>query len=158
MDEGKTKYPNFLELFKYYPCGVPAVCEHAGIKPELLKAVLETGEMLEPGEVWGIACLYHCNASLILHNKTAMLDMRKTRHRAMAAEVDGLYIRLRQMWEEGENEKAGEYYRLYSWVHQRFMKAAYNNRLSYGHYLGAKERFWQLIRWSEPPLKKRGLP
>lgn len=53
-----TKYPNLLELNKYHPYRWPVVCDHAGIEPELLQAVLEEGEPLLPAELLGIARLY----------------------------------------------------------------------------------------------------
>lgn len=48
-----TRYPSLLELRKYYPYGEPAICDHAGIEPELLHAVLEDGETLLPEEIGG---------------------------------------------------------------------------------------------------------
>lgn len=151
-----NKYPNLLEMLKYYPCGEPAVCDHAGIEPELLHAALNGDEPLTLDEIMGISRLYGCPVSMIGCHKVIMLDMGRWRHKKLVAEVDNLYIRLKCMAGEG-NQEAEKYMKLAGWKQQRFLKAARENRLSYGHYLGMKEWLTQFIEFAALRPKRRGL-
>lgn len=74
----------------------------------------------------------------------------------MVAEVDNLYIRLKCMARDG-NQEAEKYLEFADWEQQRFMRAAHNNRLSYGHYLVAREALSDYVKWSMPKPKKRGI-
>ncbi|HBA49682.1 MAG TPA: hypothetical protein DCZ91_18180 [Lachnospiraceae bacterium] len=151
-----TRYPNLLELRKYHPYGEPAICDHAGIEPELLQAVLEDGEPLLPEEIRGAAGLYGVPRGLLECRRVTMLDMGRWRHRKLVAKVDGLYVTLKRMAREG-NQEAGKYLEWAAPEHRRFMRAAYRNKLSYGHYLGTKEQLSQYIRFAAPRPKRRGL-
>lgn len=151
-----TKYPNLLELHKYHPYGDPALCDYAGIEPELLHAVLEDGETLLPEEIGGAARLYRVPSSLLKCRKVSMLDMKKRRHWKLVGEIDALYVKLKCMAREG-NQKAEKYLEWADPEHQRFLKAAYRNKLSYCHYLGIKEQLSQYISFSTPKPKRRGL-
>ena len=132
-----TKYPNLLELNKYHPYGEPAICGHAGIEPELLQAVLEDSGLLLSDELRGIARLYGVPRGLLECRKVSMLDMKKWRHWKLVGEIDALYIKLKCMAREG-NQKAEKYLGWADQKHQRFLKAACGNKLSYCHYLGIK--------------------
>ena len=150
-----TRYPNLLELHNYYPCGEPAVCDHAGIEPELLLAVLDGEGLLEPAEIRGLARLYGCPVGVLDYPKVIMLDMGRWKHRKMAAEVDSLYMQLKWMARTG-NAEAEKYLGWADWKQQRFMRAAYSNKLSYGHYLGVKETLSQYVSFATPRPKRRG--
>ncbi len=151
-----TRYPNLAELHRYHPYGEPAMCDHAGIEPELLHAVLSDGEPLRYAELLGLARLYGCPVSVLACQKLIMLDTDRLRHKKMIAGVDNLYIWLKCMAREG-NQKAERYLELDDWRHQRFLRAAYSNSLSYGHYLGMREAFRQDISFSTPRPRRRGL-
>lgn len=155
-NKGFTRYPNLAELHDYHPYGEPAMCDHAGIEPELLHAVLSDGEPLRYAELLGLARLYGCPVSVLTCHKLIMLDTDRFRHRKMISEVDNLYIRLKRMAREG-NQKAERYLELGDWRHQRFLRAVYSNSLSYGHYFGVKEELLMDISFSTPPPKRRGL-
>jgi hypothetical protein len=155
-DRSATRYPNLVELYKYYPCGEPAMCDHAGIEPELLYAVLRNGERLELQELLGFARLYGCSMGVLKCQKVIMLDRTRWKHRKMIADVDSLYIRLKCMAREG-NEEAEGYLKLAEWAQQEFLRSAHINRVSYCHYLGTKEKIQQYISFSTPLPQRRGL-
>lgn len=149
-----TRYPNLVEMHKYYPYGEPAMCDHAGIEPEVLRAVLYDGEPLEPLEIIGLAGLYRCPIGVLEQQEIIMLDVKKWRHKMKVAEVDNLYIRLKCMARE-DNREAEKYLKWADGEHQRFMNAARVNELSYCHYLGMKEQIRRYISSSTPGPKKR---
>lgn len=151
-----TRYPNLAEMLEYHPYSDCTVCDHARIEPELLDAVLNEGEVLEFSEILGIARLYECPMGVLEHGKVIMLDMGRWRHRNMVAEISSLHIQLHCMAEEG-NQEAEKYLEQADEAVQRFIKAAYDNRLSYCHYFGVKERIGQYIFFARPKEKKRGL-
>ena len=109
------------------------MCDHAGIEPELLYAVLHNGEPLEYAELLGLAGLYGCLVSVLICPKIIMLDPGRLRHRKMIAQVDNLYLWLKCMAREG-NQAAKRWLKLADWLQQRFMRAVHTNSLSYGHY------------------------
>lgn len=74
----------------------------------------------------------------------------------MVAEVDNLYIRLKCMARDG-NQEAEKYLEFAGWKQQRFLRAAHINKLSYGHYLVAREALSDYVKWSMPKPKKRGI-
>jgi len=107
-NSGITRYPNLLEMHKYYPCGEPAMCDHARIEPDLLHAVLYNGGMLRFPEILRLAKLYNCPIGVLNHPKTVMLDIKKLKHRKMIAEVDNFYKELKCIVREG-NQEAEKY-------------------------------------------------
>lgn len=151
-----TKYPNLVELLRYYPCGIPAVCKHAEIEPELLAAVLDGTEVLTPVEIMGLARLYKCPVGVLNYPEVIMLDKYRWRHMQMILEADRIYMRLRAMAGAG-NERAAGYIKHVKWKWQKFLRAVYEGKLSYCHYLGAKESFLQCVRWSTPAPERRSL-
>lgn len=155
-DKGFTRYPNLAELHDYHPYGEPAMCDHAGIEPELLHAVLRDGELLKHGELLGLARLYGCPVGVLACHKLIMLDTDRFRHRKMIAEVDKLYTRLKCMAREG-NQRAERYSELGGWRHQRFLRAAYSNSLSYGHYFGLRENLLMDLSFCASAPRRRGL-
>ena len=155
-DKGFTRYPNLAELHDYHPYGEPSMCDHAGIEPELLYTVLHDGEPLRYTELLGLARLYGCPVGVLTCHKLIMLDTDRFRHRKMIAEVDKLYTRLKCMAREG-NQRAERYSELDDWRHQRFLRAAYSNRLSHGHYFGVKEELLMNLSFSTPSPKRRRL-
>lgn len=114
-NKGFTRYPNLAELHDYHPYGEPAMCDHAGIAPELLHAALHDGEPLEYGELLGLARLYGCPVSVLTCQKVIMLDRRRLKHRKMITEVKNLVICLKCMAKEG-NEKAKRWLELTGWT------------------------------------------
>lgn len=110
-----TRYPNLAELHRYHPYGEPAMCDHAGIEPELLHAVLSDGEPLRYAELLGLARLYGCPVSVLTCQKVIMLDRRRLKHRKMITEVKNLVICLKCMAKEG-NEKAKRWLELTGWT------------------------------------------
>lgn len=148
-----TRYPNLLELHNHYPCGEPAMCDHAGIEPELLQAVLYGGELLEPAEIMGLARLYGCPAGVLLNRETIMLDMGRLKHAKMAAVVDAAYMLLKRT----DSQEAERYLKFATAKYQRFRMAVNSNGLSYGHYLGVRECVLQYVQWSTPMPKRRAL-
>lgn len=151
-----TKYPNLAELLRYYPCGTPTVCDHAGIEPELLEAVLGGSEVLTPVEIVELARLYGCSVGILSHPTVIMLDMDRLKHKRMAQEIDCIYMRLMAMGGDG-NLKAEKYLELDRWSYQDFLRAIHENKLSYCHYLGKKKELLNYVRWSEPEPRRRGL-
>lgn len=151
-----TRYPNLLELRKYHSYGEPVMCDHAQFEPELLRAVLEEGEPLLPAEIRKLAQLYECPVGVLDCTKVIMLDMGRWRHRKTVAEVDNLYIRLKCMAREGD-QKAEKYLEWADQEQQRFMKAAYSNKLSYCHYWGTKKQLSLYIDFAAPRPKRRKL-
>lgn len=151
-----TRYPNLLELHKYHPYGEPAMCDHAGIEPELLHAVLYDNELLEPAEVRGLSLLYGCPVGVLMHHDAVMLDMGRMRHRAMAEEVRDLYIQLQRMAQDG-NREAEKYLGYVKWKFTRFLEAVRDNRLSYCHYFGMMEDISQCIGFAAPRPGRRQL-
>lgn len=130
------------------------MCNHAGIEPELLQAVLEDGELLLQVEIRGLARLYDVSSGLLECPRVVMLNMARRRHSAMAAEMCVLYIQLRHMALDG-NQEAVKYQGFNEWRIERFLKAVRHNKLSYCHYLGMKEFLLQYISFSTPRHKRR---
>ena len=56
---------------------------------------------------------------------------------------------------EGGNKKAEKYLQWADWEQQRFLRAIYEDRLSYGHYLGVKEKLSQYVQFATPQLRRR---
>lgn len=151
-----TKYPNLVELLRYYPCGTPAVCDHAEIEPELLEAVLDGTEELMPVEIMRLSRLYECPVGVLNHPEVIMLDMGRMKHQRMMKEIVSIHTQLQTM-AAGGTQKAKEYLDLDRWSYQNFLRAIYENKLSYCHYLGKKEELQHYVRWSEPEPRRRGL-
>lgn len=151
-----NKYPNLQELLKYHPYGENTACDHAEIGPELLHAAFKGEELLTPVEAISIARLYGCPAGVIGCPGLIMLDMGRPRHKKMVTEVDCLYIQLKYMAGCG-NQEAEKYLEHADWKQQGLMGAAYEDRLSYCHYLGVKEQLKQYIKFAELKPKRRGL-
>ncbi len=152
--EGKyagCRYPNLVEIHGGMPTDY-----FAEVTPELMLAVFRGEEDLTLMELSRIARYNGIPLSVLTCPKLIMLDMGRRRHRRMVAEVDSLYIKLKCMAREG-NQKAEKYLEWASWEQQRFMGAAHNNRLSYGHYLVAKEEMQNYILFAAPKQEKRGI-
>lgn len=151
-----NKYPNLQELIKYHPYGETVVCEYARIEPELLHAALDGKEVLTPIEIIAIARLYGCSAGVLNHPKVIMLDMNKLKHNRMVTEIDFMRIRLKCMARHG-NLEAKKYLEWADRENQVIMRMAYNNKVSYGCYLGVKECLDQYLCFATPKPKRRGL-
>lgn len=108
---------------------------------------MHDGETLMPDEIVRLSRLYQCPVGVLRHPKTVMLDKRRRRHMGMIQGVDCIYMQLRAMAGDG-NQEAAKYISGCEWKWQRFMRAACENKLSYCHYLGAKKDFQQCVRWS----------
>lgn len=154
-----TKYPNLLELIKYYPCGEMTICDYAEIEPELLHAVMNDGEPLECMELIRLARLYECPVEVLAHRKIIMLDWNRYKHKRMIAKVNNMCMQLMYMAKIQSNVEAEKYFIYADRENQRFLEAAWENNLSYGHYLGTYEQISQYVRFStpEPKRKRRGL-
>lgn len=152
-----TLYPNLVELIKYYPCHETTVCDYAEIEPEVLHAVMNDGEELRYMELVGLSRLYECQIGVLTHHKVIMMDMRRWKHKKMAGELDFLYVQIRLMAGREDNERAKGCLERAEWVHQRFLKAVCENKLSYGHYLGSYERLSSYAAQLKPKPKRRSL-
>lgn len=152
-----TKYPNLSELLKYHPYGDKTACYHAEIEPELLDAVMNDGEPLEHIEIIRLSRLYQCPVGVLTHHKIIMLDWNKWKHKKMIEKVHNLYMQLLYMAKCKGNLEAKKYLEYADRENQKFLDAAWENRLSYGHYLGAYEQLSQYVRFSTPEPKRRGL-
>lgn len=152
-----TKYPNLVEIMKYHPYGERTACDHARIELELLHAVMNEGEPLETIEIIQLAKLYQCPAEILTRYKIIMLDLNRWKHNKMASQVDALYLQLKYMAKCQGNLKAKKYLSLCEREYQRYARAACDNKLSYGHYLGAYKQFSQYCSFSMPEPKRRGL-
>ena len=150
-------YPNLAEILKYHPYGEPTACDFAQIEPEVLHAALDGKKLLESVEIIRLALLYRCPEGVIRHHKSIMLDMGRWKHRVMSAEIDSLYMRLKYMAKCEKNEKAVGYLGFCEWEMQRFMKSAYDNKLSYGNWLGTRHQIQQYIMFSTPQPQRRSL-
>lgn len=151
-----TGYPNLQELITWHPYGEPVICDHARIEPELLHAALEGKEGLTQIEVIAIARLYGCPASVISCPNLVKLDAGRLRHKKMFREVCCIYFELKRMSREG-NRDAEKYLGWAEREYQMFLAAAYGDGLTYGHYLGIKERLSQYVSFATPKPKRRGL-
>ncbi len=152
-----TLYPNLAELIKYYPCHETTVCDYAEIEPEVLHAVVNDGEKLRYMELVGLSRLYECPIGVLAHQEVIMMDMSRWKHKKMAAAVDSLYMQLKYMAKCEGNEEAKSRLERADKVHQKFARDAYDNKLSYGHYLGAYERLSLDVARSKPRPKRRSL-
>lgn len=152
-----TLYPNLAELIKYYPCNETTVCDYAEIEPEVLHAVVNDGEKLRYMELVGLSRLYECPIGVLAHQEVIMMDMSRWKHKKMAAAVDSLYMQLKYMAKCEGNEEAKSRLERADKVHQKFARDAYDNKLSYGHYLGAYERLSLDVARSKPRPKRRSL-
>ena len=145
------KYPNLVEIHGGMPTDY-----FAEVTPELMLAVFRGEEDLTLKEISRIAHYNNIPLSVLTCPKLIMRDMKRRRHRKMVSGVDSLYIRVKCMAREG-NQEAGKYLELADPKHQRFMRAAHANNLSYGHYLTTREDFSQYVRWSIPKPAHRGI-
>ena len=102
--EGKyagCRYPNLVEIHG----GMPTDCL-AEVTKELMLAVFRGEEDLTLEEIFKIARYNGIPLSVLTCPKVIMLDMGRRRHRKMVAEVNNLYIRLKCMARDG-NQEAG---------------------------------------------------
>lgn len=153
--EGKyssCKYPNLIEIYGDMPTSY-----FAEVTDELMLAVFRGEEELTVEELYKIAYYNHIPLSVLACPKRIMLDMGGWKHKKMVDEVDSLYMKLKYMAKYERNTEAERYLKFADWKHQRFLKAAYNNQLSYGHYLSAKEQFSNYVGWSRPKPERRGV-
>lgn len=152
--EGKydrCRYPNLVEIHGGMPTDY-----FAEVTKELMLAVFRGEEDLTLEEICRIARYNGIPLSVLTCPKVIMLDMGRRRHRKMVAEVDNLYIRLKCMARDG-NQEAEKYLEFADWKQQCFLRAAHINKLSYGHYLVAREALSDYVKWSMPKPKKRGI-
>lgn len=147
------KYPNLIEVQKQ---GCLYVGYFANVTNELVLAAFRGEEELTADEIRKVARYNGIPYSVLTCRKLVMLDMGRWRHRKLAAEVDGLYMQLKWMARTG-NEKAAEYLHWADREYQDFSRAAYDNRLSYIHYLGAKRQLQDYILFATPKPEKRGI-
>lgn len=147
------KYPNLIEVQKQSCLNLGYF---ANVTDELVLAAFRGEEELTVDEIWKVAYYNSIPYSVLTCPKVIMLDMGRRRHRKMVAEVDDLYIRLRSMASEGNQEAEG-YLRYADSEYQSFSKAIYNNRLSYIHYLAAKRQLANYIFFARPKPTKRGV-
>ena len=147
------KYPNLIEVQKQ---SCLYVGYFANVTEELVLAAFRGEEELAADEIWRVAHYNGIPLSVLTCPKVIMLDMGRWRHRKMVAEVDNLCIRLKCMAREG-NQEAEKYLERVDRENQDFLRAAHNNKLSYIHYLGAKEQIRRYISFSTPKPKKRGI-
>lgn len=104
--EGKyegCRYPNLVEIHGGMPTDY-----FAEVTKELMLAVFRGEEDLTLEEICRIARYNGIPLSVLTCPKVIMLDMGRRRHRKMVAEVDNLYIRLKCMARDG-NQEAEKY-------------------------------------------------
>ena len=147
----RCRYPNLIEIYVGMPTDY-----FAEVTQELMLAVFRGEEDLTFAEISRIAHYNKIPLSVLTCPEVIMLDMRRRRHRKMIAEVDNLYIQLKFMARDG-NKEAESYLKFADWKQQCFMRAAHINKLSYGHYLTAREALSNYVKWSMPKLVKREL-
>lgn len=145
------KYPNLIEIHGGMPTDY-----FADVTPELMLAVFRGEEDLTLKELSRIAYYNNIPFSVLTCPKVIMLDMDRIRHKNMLEEVDNLYMQLKWMARTG-NKEAEKYLEFADWKHKKFIRAAYNNKLSYGHYLTVRKDLSNYVRWAMPKPKKRGL-
>lgn len=149
-------YPNLNEMVKYHPYGIPAICDHGNIEADLLNEVLTANAILEENELRGIARLYGCSYDFLASPTLAKLNNKKYKHRQYGFEISRLFLLLKEMTDQGNNEAA----KYLSWAERdfsRFLVARDNNTWTYGRYLGIKEELEQYIAFATPKPKHRGL-
>lgn len=152
--EGKYKgykYPNLIEVQKQ---SCLYVGYFAKVTEELVLAAFRGEEELTTDEIWRVAHYNNIPYSVLTCPKVIMLDIGRIRHRKMVAEVDWLCIRLKCMARKG-NQKAEEYLEWADRENQEFLRAAYSNKCSYIHYLGAKRQLSDYILFATPKPTKR---
>ena len=147
------KYPNLIEVQKQ---SCLYVGYFANVTNELVLAAFRGEEELTTDEIWRVARYNGIPYSVLTCPKVIMLDMNRRRHVKMVTGVDNLCIRLKYMSSEG-NQKAEKYLEWADRENQDFLRAAYNNRLSYIHYLGAKKQLSDYIHFATPKPEKRGI-
>lgn len=145
------KYPNLVEVHGNMPTDY-----FAEVTPELMLAVFRGEEDLTAEEIGRIAYYNNIPLSVLTCPKVIMLDMGRIRHRKMVNEVTMLYIQLKGMANDG-NQEAEKYLQWAEREYQWFMKEVSNNMLSYCRYLGAKKQMQDYISFSTPKPKKRGI-
>lgn len=147
------KYPNLIEVQKQ---SCLYVGYFANVTDELVLAAFRGEEKLTDDEIRRVARYNGIPLSVLTCPKVIMLDMGRRRHRKMVGEVDNLYIQLKCMAREG-NQEAEKYLESADCEQQRFLRAAHDNKLSYIHYLGAKRQLSDYILFARPKLTKRGI-
>lgn len=140
------KYPNLIEVQKQ---SCLYIGQLANVTEELVLAAFRGEEELTVEEIWRVARYNGIPYSVLVCPNLIMLDMGRRRHRKMVAEIDNLYIQLKCMVREG-NQEAEKYLKWADRENQDFLRAAYNNRLSYIHYLGAKRQLSDYISFATP--------
>lgn len=147
------EYPNLIEVEK---AGCLYISILADVEEELILAAFRGEEELTAGEIWKVARYNGIPYSVLTCPKLIMLDMGRWRHRRMVAEVNNLYIQLKCMAREG-NQEAEKYLEWADRENQNFLRAAHNNKLSYIRYLDAKKQMSDYICFATPKRQKRGI-
>ncbi len=147
------KYPNLIEVQKQ---SCLYVGYFANVTNELVLAAFRGEEELTDDEIRRVARYNGIPYSVLTCPKVIMLDMSRRKHRKMVVEVDNLFIRLKCMAGEG-NQEAEKYLEWADREDQKFLKAAHGNKLSYVHYLGAKKQLQDYILFATPKPEKRGI-
>lgn len=147
------KYPNLIEVQKQ---SCLYVGYFANVTNDLVLAVFRGEEELTADEIRRVARYNGIPYSVLTCPKVIMLDMARWRHGKMVAEVDNLCIRLKCMARAG-NQEAEKYLERADQENQKFLRAAYYNKLSYIHYLGAKKQMSNYIFIAIPKPTKRGV-
>lgn len=149
----KYKYPNLIEVQKQ---SCLYIGYFANVTEELVLAAFRGEEELTIDEIQKVARYNNIPLSVLMCPKVIMLDMNRIRHRKMVVEVNNLYIQLKCMAREG-NKEAETHLESADRENQYFLKAAHNNRLSYIHYLGARQQLLDYISFAMPKPQKRGI-
>lgn len=149
------KYPNLIEM-QGHSCFNFNIGYFANVTEELVLAAFRGEEELTDDEIWKVAHYNNFPYSVLICPKVIMLDTGEERCRNMIAEVDELYAQLKEMERKG-NPEAEKYLRHADFGYQSFLKAVYDNRLSYVHYFGTKKELAKYIFFARPKPAIRGI-
>lgn len=145
------RYPNLIEIKKRHHLHIEYF---ADVTEDLVLAAFRGEEELTTEEMRNVARYNNIPFSVLTCPKVVMLDMGRSRHKKMVAEVNDLYAQLKRMAEEG-NHEAEKYLGYTEGVYRDFLRAVHDNRLSYIHCLGARKEISDHILFATPRLQKR---
>lgn len=153
------KYPNLSEIIKYHPYHISTFASFANVTSELMEAVIYGDEELKAAELLLLCHYGEINPQIALYPRMIMMDKTKRRHKMMIAELEEMFQKIHTEDKNGGREaKFFMKYQRANYVN--LYLAFYDDRATYGRYLGIKTRLEQTLGFIETEMHKpklRGL-
>lgn len=150
LDSAACRYPNFAEILKYYPISVVSFAGFADVTQELLLEAIKGTEELTAVE--GLKCARYSGIpfSVLICPKLIELDRNNWRHREMMRQLNGKLYEILE-WQKKGSKYADMFMRYCGrvWYVNMDLQFRDGRPVTYGRYLGIKERMDQAISFAQ---------